>query len=83
MNYGMKTDEMQELRKLAEEVVAEWNISQKEHNDYTDWSQHLIAAMRFKVKDKQRTKGKNVNNDNKPPANEDYLYDGGFRSKDV
>ena len=56
MNFGLKPDDITMIRKVAKEVVAEWEISKKEHTDYTDWSQHLIATMRIKVKDKQRVR---------------------------
>lgn len=83
MNFGLKPDDITMIRKVAKEVVAEWEISKKEHTDYTDWSQHLIATMRIKVKDKQQAKGKTTINDTEPPSSADYQYDGGFGSKDV
>ena len=83
MNFGLKPDDITMIRKVAKEVVAEWEISKKEHTDYTDWSQHLIATMRIKVKDKQQAKGKTAINETEPPSTADYQYDGGFGSKDV
>lgn len=83
MNFGLQPTELSKLKKLAKEVVAEWEISKKEHTDYTDWSQHLIATMRIKVKDKQQAKGKTAINETEPPSTADYQYDGGFGSKDV
>ena len=82
MNFGLKPDDITMIRKVAKEVVAEWDISKKEHTDYTDWSQHLIATMRIKVKDKQQAKGKTAT-ETVPPSTADYQYDGGFGSKDV
>lgn len=82
MNFGLKPDEITMIRKVAKEVVAEWEISKKEHTDYTDWSQHLIATMRIKVKDKQQAKGK-TSIETELPSTADYKYDGGFGSKDV
>lgn len=82
MNFGLKSDDITMIRKVAKEVVAEWEISKKEHTDYTDWSQHLIAIMRIKVKDKQQAKGKTAT-ETVPPSTADYQYDGGFGSKDV
>lgn len=78
MNFGLKPDDITMIRKVAKEVVAEWEISNKEHTNYTDWSKHLIATMRIKVKDKDKTAI-----ETKPPSTSDYLYDGGFGSKDV
>ena len=82
MNFGLKPDDITMIRKVAKEVVAEWEISKKEHTDYTDWSQHLIATMRIKVKDKQQAKGK-TSIETEPPSSADYQFDGGFGSKDV
>ena len=82
MNFGLKPDDIAMIRKVAKEVVAEWEISKKEHTDYTDWSQHLIATMRIKVKDRQQAKGK-TDTETVPPSTADYQYDGGFGSKDV
>lgn len=82
MNFGLKPDDITMIRKVAKEVVAEWEISKKEHTDYTDWSQHLIATMRIKVKDKQQAKGK-TSIETEPSSSADYQFDGGFGSKDV
>lgn len=82
MNFGLKPDDITMIRKVAKEVVAEWEISKKEHTDYTDWSQHLIATMRIKVKDRQQAKGRTAI-ETEPPSTADYQYDGGFGSKDV
>lgn len=82
MNFGLKADDITMIRKVAKDVVAEWDISKKEHTDYTDWSQHLIATMRIKVKDKQQAKGR-TSIETEPPSSADYQYDGGFGSKDV
>lgn len=83
MNFGLKPDDITMIRKVAKEVVAEWEISKKEHTDYTDWSKHLIATMRIKVKDRQQAKGKTAINETEPPSSADYQFDGGFGSKDV
>ena len=83
MNFGLKPDDITMIRKVAKEVVAEWEISKKEHTDYTDWSRHLIATMRIKVKDRQQAKGKTAINETEPPTSADYQFHGGFGSKDV
>ena len=75
MNFGLKPNDITMIQKVAKEIVAEWEISKKEHTDYTDWSKHLIATMRIKIKDKQHV--------TEPPSTADYQYDGGFGSKDV
>ena len=82
MNFGLKPNDITMLRKVAKEVVAEWGISKKEHSDYTDWSQHLIATMRIKVKDRQQAKGTTAN-ETEPPTRADYQFEGGFGGKDV
>lgn len=49
-NLGLDSkDGMPLLRKAAEEAVAEWELSQKQHGDYTDFSKHLIATLRIKL----------------------------------
>lgn len=45
-----KTKSIQDMRCLAEEVVAEWNITKAEHTSYKDWSSHLINQIRIKNK---------------------------------
>lgn len=79
MNFGLRPDEMTVLRNTAKDVVAEWELQDRPHNSYTDWSQHLISLMRIKVKE-QKTKGAIAQT---PPTPADYDYEGGFGSKDV
>lgn len=79
MNFGMKPNGLPVLKKTAKEIVAEWQMADKLHQDYTDWSQHLIATMRIKLKDKKQPS----QTDAEPPTTADYQYDGGFGSKDV
>jgi hypothetical protein len=80
MNFGMSNNDMPRLRKLANVVVAEWKASAKGHNDYTDWSQHLIATMRIKLN--QPNKNSTVKT-NEPPQAKDYSFGGGFGGQDV
>lgn len=87
MSFGLQPADAPLLRSLAEETVSEWKIANKQHNDYTDWSQHLIATMRIKCNAKQaktshgnKAKG---NESKKPPKSDDYNYSGGFGSKDI
>lgn len=79
MNFGLKPDEMTILRDTAKGVVAEWELQDRPHSNYTDWSQHLISIMRIKVKE-QKAKGTIAQT---PPAPADYDYGGGFGGKDV
>ncbi len=79
MNFGLKPNEMTVLRNVAKDVVAEWELQDRPHSNYTDWSQHLISLMRIKVKE-LKTKGATAQT---PPTPADYDYGGGFGSKDV
>ena len=83
MNFGLQPNDLPKLRKFANEVVNEWKMSEKRHSDYTDWSQHLIATMRIKIKDRGQPKASDASKETEPPAPADYQYDGGFGSKDV
>ena len=82
MNFRMKPDELPKLRQIAGEVVAEWKMSEKHHNDYTDWSQHLIATMRIKLQNTKTTKQESTEPE-QAPASSDYKFGGGFGGKDV
>lgn len=82
MNFRMKPDELPKLRQIASEVVAEWKMSEKHHNDYTDWSQHLIATMRIKLQNTKTTKQESTEPE-QAPASSDYKFGGGFGGKDV
>lgn len=87
MNFGMKSDELPALRRLAMEVVSDWELTEKTHPDYTDWSSHLVATMRKKRNGQfaaENQKGKQTTTvPQKPPEASDYQYGGGFGGKDV
>lgn len=88
MSFGLQPADAPLLRSLAEETISEWKIANKQHADYTDWSQHLIATMRIKCNARQtktsHTSNKLKSNESKkPPKSDDYNYNGGFGSKDV
>lgn len=78
-NFGFKKPDFTELRKLADAVIADWELSDVSHTGFTDWSKHLISTMRIKL-----TEGKKqqVNNPT-PAAPADYSFDGGFGGQDV
>jgi hypothetical protein len=88
MSFGLQPDATPLLRSLAEETVSEWKISGKQHADYTDFSQHLIATMRIKAGALKAAKTSHPvsklkpNVDNKPKP-DDYSYRGGFGSEDI
>lgn len=87
MSFGLQPTDTPLLRSLAEETISEWKIANKQHNDYTDWSQHLIATMRIKCNARQakNTHGNKMKgtDNKKPPQSGDYKYSGGFGSKDI
>ena len=78
-NFGLGPDGIPHLRSLAQAVVAEWELSRTEHRDYSDWSRHLISAMRIKNRDTVS----NTNNQPSTPAPTDYTFGGGFGGQDV
>lgn len=80
-NFGLAPGEINYLRSLAETVVAEWELSRTQHRDYSDWSRHLISAMRIKNRDTAPTS--NANSKPSTPAQTDYTYNGGFGGEDM
>lgn len=78
-NFGLGYGEIGILHSLAEAVVAEWELSKTQHRDYSDWSRHLISAMRIKNRDT----ASNTNNQPSTPAPTDYTFGGGFGGQDV
>lgn len=82
MNFGLKPKDMPKLKKTAKDVVAEWELSNKQHQDYTDWSGHLIATMRIKLTERIQPKNGTQEVDT-PPASDEYNFNGGFKGKDV
>lgn len=78
-NFGLKPKELPLLKSVAKEVIAEWKLSKRHHNNYTDWSQHLISTMRIKCSERKR----NGDKLDDVPTTADYMYSGGFGSKDV
>ena len=80
-NFGLGIDDTERLRTLADAVIAEWELSHTEHRDYSDWSRHLISAMRIKNRD---TSAKTVNQNQQPSAPaSDYTFNGGFGGQDI
>lgn len=78
-NFGL--GEIDRLRTLANAVIGEWELSHTQHHDYSDWSRHLISAMRIKCRD---TSTKTNNQSQQPtPQSSDYSYKGGFGGQDV
>lgn len=80
-NFGLEHGEIDRLRTLANAVVGEWELSHTQHHDYSDWSRHLISAMRIKCRD---TSAKPNNQSQQPtPQSSDYSFKGGFGGQDV
>ncbi|OUN69502.1 DUF6291 domain-containing protein [Barnesiella sp. An55] len=46
------------LRKEAEEVIAEWELTRVTHNDYKEQAQHLINQLRIKYRSKLKDNGR-------------------------
>lgn len=78
-NFDLGYGEIDRLRSLADAVVGEWELSHTQHHDYSDWSRHLISAMRIKCRDTK------PNNNNQPAATAptDYTFGGGFGGQDI
>lgn len=83
MNFGLKPADRKKLIKAAKEIVAEWEITKKDHSNYTDWSQHLIATMRIKIMCEKKGAGGNATKQDSPPTNADHEFNGGFGGKDI
>lgn len=77
-NFGLKPTDLPRLRELANMVVGEWILSRLEKPNYTEWSRHLISAMRQK-----NIATKTTNQQSHPAADIDYSYNGGFGGTDV
>lgn len=79
MQYGLAPGDTATLRALAKEVVAEWQMADRKHHSYSDWSQHLINTMRIKRSGKSE-RGQATKPQQMPkPAD----YGGSFGGKDV
>ena len=80
-NFGLGIEDTDRLRTLADAVVAEWELSRIQHHSYSDWSRHLISAMRIKNRDSSPKTGKQNQQTNNPVS--DYSFKGGFGGQDV
>lgn len=79
-NFGLKPGDTARLRALADAVVAEWELSDTRHRDYSDWSRHLIATMRIKNGETAR---QDKQSKQPTPPKSDYSFKGGFGGQDV
>lgn len=81
-NLSLGYGKIDTLRSLADAVIAEWELSDTAHRDYSDWSRHLISTIRIKSRGVRPDKpGDNKNAT--PPASDDYTYGGGFGGQDT
>lgn len=80
-NFGFGPGDIDRLRTLADAVVAEWELSDTAHNDYSDWSRHLISSMRIKNRDKPEIH--DCKNKPAESAPTDYSFGGGFGGQDI
>lgn len=55
MSLGLSPGDKDTLRKVAEEVINEWNISEAFHTGYQDWTSHLISTIRIKLQKNKPT----------------------------
>lgn len=78
-NFGLGYDDLDRLRSLAKAVIGEWELSHTQHHDYSDWSRHLISAMRIKSRDTSKPS----NNQPSAPAPTYYTFGGGFGGQDI
>lgn len=59
MSLGLSPGDKDTLRKVAEEVINEWKITEAFHTGYQDWTSHLISTIRIKLqKNKPTAAGK-------------------------
>lgn len=79
-NFGFKKPDFPALRRVAEAVIADWELSELPHTGFTDWSRHLISTMRIKISE---SKKRQDNSAATPPATSDYSFNGGFGGQDT
>lgn len=73
-NFGLGPNGLPTLKKVANDVVSQWELADKQHPNYTDWTNHLIHTMRIICKDMATEQ---------PPVSAEYNFGGGFGGKDV
>lgn len=87
MNLGLQPADEPLLHTLAKDVLAEWRLTDKHHDNYSDWARHLVATIRLRIQAKPPAaaakKKPAAKEPKQPPKPTDYTYSGGFGSKDV
>lgn len=78
-NFGFKKPDFGALREIAEDVIADWELSDVKHTGFTDWSKHLISTMRIKISEQRKQQPANTAAATAP----DYSFNGGFGGQDV
>lgn len=51
---------MDEMQKMAEEVVNEWRVTEQKHSNYNDAARHLISSIRIKVQSAKHQSSSNL-----------------------
>lgn len=64
------------LRKEAEEVIAEWELTKVTHNDYKEQAQHLINQLRIKYRSKMQDNGRGTKTNRETTATTEGKFSG-------
>lgn len=64
------------LRKEAEEVIAEWELTKVTHNDYKEQAQHLINQLRIKYRSKMQDNGRGTKTNRETTATTESKFSG-------
>lgn len=64
------------LRKEAEEVIAEWELTKVTHNDYKEQAQHLINQLRIKYRSKMQDNGRGTKTNRENTATTEGKFSG-------
>ena len=51
---------MDEMQKMAEEVINEWRVTEQKHTNYNDAARHLISSIRIKVQSAKQKSSSNL-----------------------
>jgi dnaD domain protein len=72
LSLGLPVDGIDQLRSLAQNVVNEWELAEKTHTGFTDFSRHLISTVRERLQ--ERKKAPETRSKSAPPKTDaDYI----------
>ena len=54
MQFGMKPNDKDELRKMADGILSEWAVTEEVHLNYNEFAKHLLNTLRIKVREKEK-----------------------------